>query len=207
MRTYWSSTIRPDLTSGIDTFLEWFDAETFHGVDEQFFGGIAQFHVGGDHVLDDVGDFAIAHRRPEQGAEPGVLVGAAPERDLVEFLAVLLDAEDADVADMVVAAGVDAAGDVDVEAPDGARELVVAEALRQLLRDWDRAGIGEAAIVEAGAGDDVGDEPDIRRRKLLRFELLPKPQEIALRHMRQHQVLLVADADLAEAIAVSKIGD
>ena len=45
-------------------------------------------------------------------------VGAAAERDLVEFLALLVEAEDADVADMVVAAGVDAARDLDLELAD-----------------------------------------------------------------------------------------
>ena len=87
------------------------------------------------------------------------------------------------------------------------RQRVIAEALRQLLRDRDRARIGEAAIVEARAGDDVGDEPDIRRREAVRFELLPQLRQVALRNMRQHQVLLVADADFAEAVAVGEIGD
>ena len=48
----------------------------------------------------------------------GVLVGAAAERDLVEFLAVLVDAQDADMADMVMAAGIDAAGDLDLQLAD-----------------------------------------------------------------------------------------
>ena len=60
----------------------------------------------------------VGHGRTEQRAELGLLVGAAAERDLVEFLAVLLDAEQADVADVMMAAGVDAAGNVDVQPPE-----------------------------------------------------------------------------------------
>ena len=89
------------------------------------------------------------------------LVARAAERDLVEFLAFPLDAEDADVAGMVMAAGVDAAGDLDLQRADLLLPAGVGEALGDALGDRDRAGVGERAIVEAGAGDDVGDEAGI----------------------------------------------
>ena len=38
-------------------------------------------------------------------------------------------------------------------------------------------------------------------------ERAPQRRQIALRDMRQHQVLLVADADLAERITIGQIGD
>src|ERR1700719_1226228 len=150
-RTNRSSTIRPALTSRMDALLEWLDADALDGVEENFAGAFAQLHVGGDDVLDHVDHLAGRHRRPEQGAEFRVLVGAAADRQLVIFLAVLLDAENADVADMVMAAGVDAAGNVDVQPAEAAGEAEIAEAARQLLGDGNRARIGEAAIVEAGA--------------------------------------------------------
>jgi hypothetical protein len=50
-----------------------------------------------------------------------------PKQDLVEFLALLVDAENADVADMVVAAGIDAAGHVDVQRADFFLEFRVGE--------------------------------------------------------------------------------
>jgi hypothetical protein len=56
-------------------------------------------------------------------ADRGVFIRRAAERDLVELLALLLDAENADVADMVVAAGVDAAGDLDLQFADVALTL------------------------------------------------------------------------------------
>ena len=99
----------------------------------------------------------IGHRRPDQLAERRVLVRLAADRDLIELLAVLLDAEDADMADMVMAAGIDAAGNVDVQPAEIALQIEIVETPRDLLRDRDRARIGEAAIIEARAGDDVGD--------------------------------------------------
>jgi hypothetical protein len=54
----------------------------------------------------------------------------AADCDLEEFLAVLLDAENADMADMVMAAGIDAAGDVDMQPTDQLREIVIGETPR-----------------------------------------------------------------------------
>ena len=42
--------------------------------------------------------------------------------------------------------------------------LGIGKALGDLLRDRDRPGVGEAAIIEAGAGDDVADQVEVRRR-------------------------------------------
>src|SRR4030088_1129045 len=109
-----SVVILPCLTSGIDPLPERFDAEPLHRVDEEFFRTVAQRQIGFDNVLDHVGDFGIGHRGPDQRAHLRVFVGTAADRDLVKFLAVLFDAENADVADMMMAAGIDAAGDIDV---------------------------------------------------------------------------------------------
>ena len=128
-----------------------------YGIDEQFVRPLAQLDIGRGDILDDVGHLRVGHRRTDQRAELGILVGLAAERDLIEFLAVLLDAENADMADMVMAAGIDAAGNIDVQPAKIARQVVVAEAARDLLRDRDRARVGEAAIIEARAGDDVGE--------------------------------------------------
>src|SRR5262245_27503916 len=162
-RTKRSSMTRPALTSGINALPEGIDADALDGIDEKLVRSRAQLDVGGGDVLDHVGNLGIGHRRTEDRAELGALVGAAADRDLVILLAVLLDAEDADVADVMVPAGIDAAGDVDVQRPKIARPIEIAETPRDLLGHRDRAGIGQTAIVEAGAGDDVGDEIDVRR--------------------------------------------
>src|SRR4029077_11180642 len=64
--------ICPPLTSGIDALPERFDAEPLHRVDEQLVGVLAQCQIGFDDVLDDVGNLAIGHRRPDQRTELGV---------------------------------------------------------------------------------------------------------------------------------------
>ena len=51
-------------------------------------------------------DIGLGHRRAEAPAEPRALLGRAADRDLVPLLALLVDAEDADVPHVVVAAGV-----------------------------------------------------------------------------------------------------
>ena len=114
--------IWPDLTSGIDALPEWFDAGSLDGIDEQLVRPIAQLNIGRCNILDDVGHLRTGHRGTEQHAKPGVFVSLAAERDLIKLFTIFLDPENADVADMVMAAGVDAAGNVDVQpAEAGAR--------------------------------------------------------------------------------------
>src|SRR5271156_5431634 len=172
-RTNGSSTIWPALTSGIDALPEWFDAGSFDGIDEQLVRPLAQLDIGGGDILNDIGHLRVRHGGTDQLAKPGVLVGLAAERDLIKLLTIFLDAENADVADMVMAAGVDAAGNVDVQPAEVAREVVVAETPGDFLRDRNRSRIREVAIIEARAGDNIGDEPDIRRRAADCVELTP----------------------------------
>src|SRR5262245_23817280 len=202
-----SSIMRPALTSGIDALLERLDADALDGIDEELVRSLAQLEIGGGYVLDHVGDLAIRHRRTQNRAELGALVGTAADRDLVIFFAVLLDAEDADVADVMVPAGIDAARDVDVQPAEIAGQIEVAEAARDLLGHRDRAGIGQAAIVQAWAGDDVRDEIDVGGGDPDVVERAPQRRKIALGDVRQRQILLMADADLAIAVAIREIGD
>jgi len=81
-------------------------------------------------------------------------------------------------------AGIDAAGDVDVQRSKLPRLIEIAEAPRDLLGHRDRAGIGQAAIVEAGAGDDVGDEIDVRSGDADPVERAPQRGKIALGDVR-----------------------
>ena len=108
---------------------------------------------------------------------------------------------------MMMPAGIDAAGDVDVQLPEIAGKVEIAEATRQFLGDRYGAGIGKTAIIEARTGDDVGDEADIGGGDPDGVERAPQRRQVALRHMGQHQVLLVADPDFAERIALGEIRD
>src|SRR5262249_21000071 len=198
-RTKSSATTLLALTSRIDTLLEWLDAKALDGIDEQLVGRLAQLEIGGGDILDHVRHLGVGHGRPEQRSELGLLVGPPADGHLVILLAVLLDPEDADVADVVVAAGIDAAGNVDVQAPQVPRHIEIAEAAGELRGNGDRARISEAAIVEARAGDNVGDEPDIGDRHADRLERAPQLDKIALTHVRQDEILLVPNPDLAGA--------
>ncbi len=80
----------------------------------------------------------------EDFADGRRLGGVAAERDLVAFLAALLEAENADMAHMVMAAGIDAAGNLDVQLADVTLALLIREFLRNALRDRDRAGLSPA---------------------------------------------------------------
>src|SRR2546428_593393 len=76
---------------------------------------------------------------------------AAAERELVPLAAVLDDAGHADVAAVVVAAGIDAAADVQVDVADVVDLVEVGETFGDLGREGDRACVGKAAEIAARA--------------------------------------------------------
>ena len=100
---------------GIDALLEGLDAEPVDDVDEALRRVVAPLEIDVDQPLTTSATSCAGHRRADDLADAGVVALAAADRDLVPLLAVLVDAEDADVADVMVAAGVDAAGDVEVD--------------------------------------------------------------------------------------------
>src|SRR5262249_9826844 len=202
-----SSMPGPALTSRIDTLLEWIDADARDGVDKNLVRPLAQLEIGGGDVLDHVGDLVVWHRRTQDLAELGTLVGAAANRHLVKFLAVLLDAENADMPDVMVTAGVDAAGDVDVQPSEIASQIKILEAARDFFGHRDRARVGQAAVVETGARDDVGDEIDVGRGDADFVERAPQRRKIVLGDVRKRQILLMPHANLAETVTLRKIGD
>src|SRR6266849_10053306 len=148
---------RPFLMSGIDPLLEGLDAETLDGLHKALVRPLPQFKVCGYDLLHHIGDLPVRDGRPEQRAKFRPFVGTAAKGDLVELLAVFFDAQNADMADVMVAAGVDAARNVDVQPAKVASKIESAEPTCQLLGDRNSAGIGKAAVIEPGAGDDVGD--------------------------------------------------
>ena len=110
------------------------------------------------------------------------------------------------MAAVVVAAGVDAAADVQVDVADVVQLVEVVEALGDRRGDRDRARVGERAEVAAGAGDHVGQEADVGRREAGLARRLPERGQVARAHPRQHQVLVVRDAQLAGAEALGELG-
>src|SRR5262245_19818974 len=129
-----ATTRRSLISVAIDSRFEGFDAKTVDDVDEAFGVAVAFAQIEADQLLDHVGDLGARERRAEHLADRGAGTVAmrvalvAADFDLVPLLAVLIDAEDADVADVVVAAGVHAARDVQVHLADVVLVVEVVEA-------------------------------------------------------------------------------
>ena len=82
----------------------------------------------------------------------------------------------------------------------------VGEARRDLLRDGDRAGVGEAAVIETGAGDDVADQIEVGLGEPGVGQRLPDRVEVGLADVRQHDVLRMRDAQFVEAVLLGEVG-
>src|SRR3546814_2965883 len=82
----------------------------------------------------------------------------------------------------------------------------VREPALNLLRDRDRARVGEGAIIEAGAGDDVGDKVEVGIGQFRRDQRLPDRIEIGLADVRQHQILGMGHPYLVKAVTLAEVG-
>ena len=83
----------------------------------------------------------------------------------------------------------------------------IVEALLDLLHHGVGAGVGERAEIEPRAGDDVGERADVGLASPSASQLAPHGMQLALRHVREQQVLVVRGAHQAEADAVGEVGD
>ena len=133
-------------------------APTRRQVSRKLFPVDALGEIGVDDGVDRLRHGFGAEAGADDGADRSVVLRIAAERDLVELGAFLVDAENADIAGMVMAAGIDAARHIEAQRADQLLALGILEALGDLLGDGDRAGIGEIAIVEARAADHVAQE-------------------------------------------------
>ena len=110
------------------------------------------------------------------------------------------------MADMVVAAGIDAAGHVDVQLADVFLVSRVREHLLHGQRHGDRARIGKVAIVESRADDHVGDPALVGGAESGRIKRGIDRRQVIQRDMRQDQVLGMADADISVPVLFGQIG-
>src|SRR3990167_2432025 len=124
----------------IKNLLERVRSEAAIGV-EKAFAGLAVFLVKFDEAADRADNLARGETAAGDGADAGVVGARTAERDLVEFIAFFIDAEDSDMTGVVVAAGVDAAGDFYLQLADVSRFVRICEALGDLLRHRNRAGV------------------------------------------------------------------
>src|SRR6266581_401171 len=208
-----SATMRRSLISvAIYRFLEGFDADAVHHVDEALGVAVAAREVAIDQLFDHVRYFGTGKRRTDDLAEGCAAAGpdftlVAADLDLVPLLAVLVDAENADMADVVVAAGIHASGNIEIDLADIVQIIEVVKTLLNGLGHRDRLGVGERAEVASRAADDVGEQADIGRGESQFPYLLPQRVQIGQLHVGKDQVLLVGYAQLAERIAVGEVGD
>src|SRR6266436_2535138 len=172
-------------------------------VDEAFTLG-AQRAIRLDDTLDGRCDIVLPYRRTDDFTQRSEAVRRAAERNLVPLLAMLVDAEDADVADVVMPARIHAAGHLYLDVAQVVQVVEIVEALLDLLRDPERAGIGERAEIQPRAGDHVRKGADVRHGELVAFELEPHLVQLALAHVREQQILIVGGADEAEAHALGE---
>ncbi|KAG1436187.1 hypothetical protein G6F57_020777 [Rhizopus arrhizus] len=106
----------------------------------------------------------------------------------------------------MVATGIDAARDVQVQLADLAQVVQIVELALNGFGDGDGDRVGQRAEVSAGTGDDVGQQADVGRGQVQRFQLLPEFVQPRTAHVGQYQVLLVRDAQFAAAIGVGQVG-
>ena len=114
--------------SGIDALPKRFDPKALDRSRKQLLRPLTQFEIGRRDSSTTSATWAYGTAGPSSVPSVRTFVGLAAERDLIKLLAVLLDAENADMADMVMAAGIDAAGNVDVQPAEIALQIEIAEA-------------------------------------------------------------------------------
>ena len=96
----------------------------------------------------------------------------AAQGHLVPLLAVFIDTQNTNVAAVVVAAGVDAAADVQINFTQVKEFIQVLVALRNGGSHRQGTGIGQVTVVAAWAGDHVGQHADIGFGQAQGFGLL-----------------------------------
>src|SRR3546814_4578147 len=87
-------------------------------IEEGFFGIVTPFEIGVHDALDAVGNLVARQRTAHALAHRRAVGRRAAEHHLVPLLATLVDAEDADVADAVLAAAVHATAHGDADRAD-----------------------------------------------------------------------------------------
>src|SRR5690606_3893092 len=126
------------LGSAIKGLLERRFAQATIGLDKCLVGAFASGDIGVDQRLDGLGQFLGFKSGADDLADGSLLGRVATQGDLVELAALFLNAQNADVADMVVAAGIDAARNLDLEIADLGLPLGLGKGAADFLRDRDR---------------------------------------------------------------------
>src|SRR5450830_612627 len=147
--------------AGVDVFLEWGNPQALR----RFGKALALETLAHIHLQQAVYDFRHLQggkRGADDLADGGGIALGAADRDLVELAAVLVHAQHTDGTDVVVAAGIDAAGNIQFDVADVVLEIEVVEALRDGGGNRQGLRIGQRAEIAARGADDLGQEADGR---------------------------------------------
>src|SRR5690349_20227399 len=129
-------------------------------------------------------------------AKRGFVALRAADRHLIPLRSVLVDAENADVTDVVVPARVHAARNVEVELADVVQIIEIVETALDRLRNRNRLGVRQRAEIAAGTTNDIRQQAEVGCGDSKRFELGPQRKQIRLADVRENQVLLMGNAKL-----------
>src|SRR5690606_22822529 len=102
------------MSLAINPLAEGFDADAAHSLDE-FLAILATLDIDIEHARNGLGNGVLGDRGTDDLAQRGDATDRAADGDLIPLDPVLVDAEDADVADMVMPAGIHAAGHLDLD--------------------------------------------------------------------------------------------
>src|SRR3569833_1164798 len=111
---------------------------------------------GGSH-------FVLRNRRADHLTERRRAVYRAAKRDLVPLLTVLIDTENADVPDVVMAACIHATRHLDLDVTKIVEIVQIVELHLDLVGDLERAGVGETAEIQPRARNHVREGADVGR--------------------------------------------
>src|SRR5687767_2831256 len=125
--------------------LEGSDADATEGIEEPFLF-LPMLDENIDDAFDGLGDVGVRDGRADHLAERRVVAaGRTAEGDLVPLLAVLIHAENADVADRVMAAAIHAARHLQLDLAEVVQVIEIVETFVDLLGERNRARVRERA--------------------------------------------------------------
>src|SRR5690606_26382739 len=156
-----------------DRLLKRVVANTAVGFQERF-AVLSLDDVEIQNVGDDVRDLVAGKRGTEDFTQGRFFTGVAAQGNLEEFVAFVVHAQNADVADVVVTTGVHAVGNVQVDFAQIVQIIQIVKAHLNGFRHRNGFGVGQGAEVAARAADHIGQQAQSRRRQPQGFGLLPQ---------------------------------
>src|SRR5690606_9906381 len=138
------------ITSGIYPLLERIQTDPAIAVQKGFLFRPV-FHVNIDQLGDDLWHFLTSEGRPQNLADGGVVVRRSTQADLIELFAFLVDTQNTDVAHVMVATGVHAARNVEVDGAKVVQEVQVIKTTLDCFGHRNRLGVGQGAEIAARA--------------------------------------------------------